>query len=131
MNLFGTVLMLAVARFPQYAREMLAVAVEHMAQQSRVPAGLGGPRLAGRPDQAAPQEDSGGVRVPTEGCTNASALTREMQQLGYRGNVSTLCLRLKPYRNGTTARLLGGRCFPARGASAVAGQPGEARIPAQ
>ncbi|WP_331754691.1 ISL3 family transposase (plasmid) [Streptomyces sp. NBC_00012] len=36
-----------------------------------------------------------------EGCTNASALTREIQQLGYRGDVNTVRRHLKPYRNGT------------------------------
>ncbi|MFJ5811100.1 ISL3 family transposase [Streptomyces sp. NPDC093093] len=35
-----------------------------------------------------------------EGCTNASALTREIQRLGYRGNVNTVRRHLKPYRNG-------------------------------
>ncbi len=36
-----------------------------------------------------------------EGCTNASALTRKIQQLGYRGDVNTVRRHLKPYRNGT------------------------------
>lgn len=36
-----------------------------------------------------------------EGCTNASALAREIQQLGYRGDVNTVRRHLKPYRNGT------------------------------
>ncbi|MFE7268325.1 transposase [Streptomyces sp. NPDC057592] len=36
-----------------------------------------------------------------EGCTNASALAREIQQLGYRGDVSAVRRHLKPYRNGT------------------------------
>ncbi|MGW7099669.1 hypothetical protein [Streptomyces sp. NPDC054838] len=35
-----------------------------------------------------------------EGCTNASALTREIQRLGYRGDVNTVRRYLKPYRNG-------------------------------
>ncbi|MFB6843229.1 ISL3 family transposase [Streptomyces sp. NPDC056361] len=35
-----------------------------------------------------------------EGCTNASALTREIQRLGYRGDVSTVRRHLKPYRAG-------------------------------
>ncbi|MFE6130967.1 hypothetical protein ACFQ6Q_22330 [Streptomyces sp. NPDC056437] len=35
-----------------------------------------------------------------EGCTNASALTREIQRLGYRGDVNTVRRHLKPYRNG-------------------------------
>ncbi|MER7540937.1 ISL3 family transposase [Streptomyces sp. NPDC097704] len=35
-----------------------------------------------------------------EGCTNASALTREIQRLGYRGNVNTVRRHLKPYLNG-------------------------------
>ncbi|MFD5098108.1 transposase [Streptomyces albidochromogenes] len=34
-----------------------------------------------------------------EGCTNASALTREIQRLGYRGDVNTVRRHLKPYRN--------------------------------
>ncbi|MFB7363859.1 ISL3 family transposase [Streptomyces hydrogenans] len=36
-----------------------------------------------------------------EGCTNASALTREIQQLGYSGDVNTVRRHLKPYRDGT------------------------------
>ncbi|MFE9565892.1 transposase [Streptomyces sp. NPDC006487] len=35
-----------------------------------------------------------------EGCTNASALTREIQRLGFRGDVNTVRRHLKPYRNG-------------------------------
>ncbi|MFF3981116.1 transposase [Streptomyces sp. NPDC001828] len=35
-----------------------------------------------------------------EGCTNASALTREIQRLGYRGDVNTVRRHLQPYRNG-------------------------------
>ncbi|MGW0672987.1 ISL3 family transposase [Streptomyces sp. NPDC002746] len=35
-----------------------------------------------------------------EGCTNAAALTREIRQLGYRGDVNTVRRHLKPYRNG-------------------------------
>ncbi|MFD5438525.1 ISL3 family transposase [Kitasatospora sp. NPDC127067] len=35
-----------------------------------------------------------------EGCTNAAALTREIQQLGYRGDVNTVQRHLRPYRNG-------------------------------
>ncbi|TXS76023.1 transposase [Streptomyces sp. sk2.1] len=35
-----------------------------------------------------------------EGCINASALTREIQRLGYRGDVNTVRRHLKPYRNG-------------------------------
>ncbi|MGW6563487.1 ISL3 family transposase [Streptomyces hydrogenans] len=34
----------------------------------------------------------------TEGCTNASALTREIQRLGYRGDVNTVRRHLKPYQ---------------------------------
>ncbi|MEE1735183.1 ISL3 family transposase [Streptomyces sp. BE147] len=37
----------------------------------------------------------------TEGCINASALTREIQQLGYCGDVNTVRRHLEPYRNGT------------------------------
>ncbi|MFF9572085.1 hypothetical protein [Streptomyces sp. NPDC014685] len=37
----------------------------------------------------------------TEGCTNASAPAREIQQLGHRGDVNTVRRHLKPYRNGT------------------------------
>ncbi|MEU7510300.1 ISL3 family transposase [Streptomyces lavendulae] len=43
-----------------------------------------------------------------EGCTSASALAREIQRLGYRGDVNTVRRHLKPYRNGaipTTAPL--------------------------
>jgi transposase len=36
-----------------------------------------------------------------EGCTNASALAREIQRLGCRGDVNTVRRHLKPYRNGT------------------------------
>ncbi|MEV6004637.1 transposase [Streptomyces griseomycini] len=37
-----------------------------------------------------------------EGCTNAAALTREIQQLGYRGDVNNTVRRhLRPYRTGT------------------------------
>ncbi|MFK4213642.1 transposase [Streptomyces sp. NPDC030920] len=36
-----------------------------------------------------------------DGCTNASALAREIQQLGYHGDVNTVRRHLKPYRNGT------------------------------
>ncbi|MEE1836284.1 ISL3 family transposase [Streptomyces sp. SP17KL33] len=36
-----------------------------------------------------------------EGCTNAAALTREIQQLGYRGDIDTVRHRLRPYRTGT------------------------------
>ncbi|WP_217240985.1 hypothetical protein [Streptomyces sp. AC555_RSS877] len=35
-----------------------------------------------------------------EGCTNASALTREIQQLGYSGDVNTVRRHLRPYRTG-------------------------------
>ncbi|MEU3051366.1 ISL3 family transposase [Streptomyces sp. NPDC006984] len=35
-----------------------------------------------------------------EGCTNASALAREIQRLGYRGDVNTVRRHLKPYRAG-------------------------------
>ncbi|MEW1565571.1 transposase [Streptomyces sp. NPDC093509] len=35
-----------------------------------------------------------------EGCTNASALTREIRQLGYSGDVNTVSRHLKPYRDG-------------------------------
>ncbi|MCX2185695.1 transposase [Streptomyces sp. SKN60] len=35
-----------------------------------------------------------------EGCTNASALTREIQRLGYRGDVNTVRRHAKPYRAG-------------------------------
>ncbi|WP_329448315.1 transposase (plasmid) [Streptomyces sp. NBC_01426] len=35
-----------------------------------------------------------------EGCTNASALTREIQRLGYRDDVNTVRRHLKPYRDG-------------------------------
>ncbi|MFB6506695.1 MULTISPECIES: transposase [unclassified Streptomyces] len=35
-----------------------------------------------------------------EGCTNASALTSEIQRLGYRGDVNTVRRHLKPYRSG-------------------------------
>ncbi|WP_185842112.1 transposase [Streptomyces sp. WAC 06725] len=35
-----------------------------------------------------------------EGCTNAAALTREIQLLGYRGNVNTVRRHLPPYRTG-------------------------------
>ncbi|MFE5681553.1 ISL3 family transposase, partial [Streptomyces erythrochromogenes] len=35
-----------------------------------------------------------------EGCTNASAPTREIQRLGYRGDVNTVRRHLKPYRDG-------------------------------
>ncbi|MCX5174321.1 ISL3 family transposase [Streptomyces virginiae] len=35
-----------------------------------------------------------------EGCTNASALTREIQRLGYRGDINTVRQHLKPYRDG-------------------------------
>lgn len=35
-----------------------------------------------------------------EGCTNAAALTREIQQLGYRGDVNTVQRHMRPYRNG-------------------------------
>ncbi len=35
-----------------------------------------------------------------EGCTNASALTREIQNLGYRGDVNTVRRHLRPYRTG-------------------------------
>ncbi|GHE31683.1 hypothetical protein GCM10018784_80430 [Streptomyces hydrogenans] len=34
----------------------------------------------------------------TEGCTNASALTREIQRLGYHGDVNTVRRHLKPYQ---------------------------------
>ncbi|MFG2631583.1 DUF4158 domain-containing protein [Streptomyces sp. NPDC048473] len=48
------------ARFPESAKEMPAAAVEYVAQQVRVPAGgMGGLRLAGRPNQAALQGDPG------------------------------------------------------------------------
>lgn len=36
-----------------------------------------------------------------EGCTNAAALTREIQQLGHRGDVNTVRRHLRPYRTGT------------------------------
>ncbi|MEV1069822.1 transposase [Streptomyces sp. NPDC050263] len=36
-----------------------------------------------------------------EGCTNAAALTREIQRLGYRGDVNTVRRHLRPYRTGT------------------------------
>ncbi|MFG2991768.1 hypothetical protein ACGFZK_21155 [Streptomyces sp. NPDC048257] len=36
-----------------------------------------------------------------EGCTNASALTREIRRLGYRGDVNTVRRHLKPHRSGT------------------------------
>ncbi|MFE2719392.1 hypothetical protein ACFXKI_47825 [Streptomyces mirabilis] len=39
-----------------------------------------------------------------EGCTNASALTREIQRLGYRGDVNTVRRHLKPYRSGAIPR---------------------------
>ncbi|MFD8755689.1 ISL3 family transposase [Kitasatospora sp. NPDC059577] len=35
-----------------------------------------------------------------EGCTNPAALTREIQQLGYRGDVNTVQRHLRPYRTG-------------------------------
>ncbi|MGW8329340.1 ISL3 family transposase [Streptomyces sp. NPDC055897] len=35
-----------------------------------------------------------------EGCTNAAALTREIQRLGYRGDINTVRRHLKPYRDG-------------------------------
>lgn len=35
-----------------------------------------------------------------EGCTNASALTRKIQQLGYRGDVNTVQRHLRLYRTG-------------------------------
>lgn len=35
-----------------------------------------------------------------EGCTNASALAREIQQLGYRGDINTVRRHLRPYRTG-------------------------------
>ncbi|MGW2825751.1 hypothetical protein ACWC24_32800 [Streptomyces sp. NPDC001443] len=35
-----------------------------------------------------------------EGCTNAAALTREIQQLGYRGGINTVRRHLRPYRTG-------------------------------
>ncbi|GHF77559.1 ISL3 family transposase [Kitasatospora xanthocidica] len=35
-----------------------------------------------------------------EGCTNAAALTREIQELGYRGDVNTVRRHLRPYRTG-------------------------------
>ncbi|MGW7585913.1 ISL3 family transposase [Kitasatospora sp. NPDC054768] len=35
-----------------------------------------------------------------EGCTNASALTREIRQLGYRGDVNTVQRHLRLYRTG-------------------------------
>ncbi|WP_264349593.1 ISL3 family transposase [Streptomyces milbemycinicus] len=35
-----------------------------------------------------------------ESCTNASALAREIQQLGYRGDVNTVRRHLRPYRTG-------------------------------
>ncbi|MCM2389471.1 hypothetical protein [Streptomyces albipurpureus] len=35
-----------------------------------------------------------------EGCTNASALTREIRRLGYHGDVNTVRRHQKPYRNG-------------------------------
>jgi hypothetical protein len=35
-----------------------------------------------------------------EGCTNAAQLTREIHQLGYRGDVNTVRRHLRPYRNG-------------------------------
>ncbi|MFJ3892071.1 hypothetical protein [Streptomyces sp. NPDC090083] len=35
-----------------------------------------------------------------EGCTNAAALTREIQQLGYRGTINTVHRPLRPYRTG-------------------------------
>ncbi|MFD5923000.1 hypothetical protein ACFVYP_41020 [Kitasatospora sp. NPDC058201] len=35
-----------------------------------------------------------------EGCTDASALTREIQQLGYRGDVNTVQRHLRLYRTG-------------------------------
>ncbi|MGW1536687.1 ISL3 family transposase [Streptomyces aureus] len=35
-----------------------------------------------------------------EGCTNAAALTREIQQLGYRGDINTVRRHLRPYRTG-------------------------------
>ncbi|WP_416967865.1 transposase [Streptomyces sp. 4F14] len=37
----------------------------------------------------------------TEGCTRAAALTREIQQLGHRGDVSTVRRHLRLYRAGT------------------------------
>ncbi|MFD6967661.1 transposase [Streptomyces sp. NPDC059949] len=36
-----------------------------------------------------------------EGCTNASALTREIQRLGYRGDINTVRRHPKPYRDGS------------------------------
>ncbi|MDX3452085.1 hypothetical protein PV396_09025 [Streptomyces sp. ME02-8801-2C] len=36
-----------------------------------------------------------------EGCTNAAALTREIQQLGHRGDINTVRRHLRPYRTGT------------------------------
>ncbi|MFJ8111617.1 hypothetical protein [Streptomyces sp. NPDC096132] len=36
-----------------------------------------------------------------EGCIDAAALTREIQQLGYRGHINTVRRRLRPYRSGT------------------------------
>ncbi|MFD9624213.1 transposase, partial [Streptomyces virginiae] len=35
-----------------------------------------------------------------EGCTNASALTREIQRLGYQGDINTVRRHLKAYRSG-------------------------------
>ncbi|MGW7089099.1 ISL3 family transposase [Streptomyces sp. NPDC054871] len=35
-----------------------------------------------------------------EGCTNASALAREIQQLDYHGDINTVRRRLRPYRTG-------------------------------
>ncbi|MGP4009670.1 hypothetical protein [Streptomyces sp. 4N124] len=39
-----------------------------------------------------------------ERCTNASALTREIEKLGYRGDVNTVRRRLRPYRTGVIPR---------------------------
>ncbi|MFF3662784.1 hypothetical protein [Streptomyces olivochromogenes] len=36
-----------------------------------------------------------------EGCTNTAALTRDIQQLGYRSDVNTARRYLRPYRTGT------------------------------
>ncbi|MFD4561650.1 transposase [Streptomyces sp. NPDC058469] len=35
-----------------------------------------------------------------EGCTYSAALTREIQQIGYRGDVNTVRRHLRPYRTG-------------------------------
>ncbi|MEV8099261.1 hypothetical protein [Kitasatospora sp. NPDC085879] len=54
-----------------------------------------------------------------EGCTNAAALTREIQQLGYRGDVNTVRRHLRPYRTGA---------IPAGGPAAPPDRPPRHRL---